>query len=541
MMRLALSIAALALGAALLAFAAVREAAAGKAPEGGTFRISFAPPEQLDHVDPALSNTQAGWSVLDTTCAPLMAYPDKPAPAAFRIVPEVAAGYPAVSRDGKTYTFTLKSGFRFSDGSPVRASAFARAINRALAPEMKSPGAHYMQEIAGARDVRAGKATAAAGVVARGNRLVIRLTQPVADFPVRTTMPSFCAVPPTLPADPEGVRAFPAAGPYYVAEYRPGQRVLLQRNRFYGGRRPHHVDGFDVDLGAASAQEMIARIERGEADWGIGPPPIFFLPELRLAAKYGVNRAQFFVKPGFTFRGFVLNTSRPLFRDNPKLRQAVNFAVDRAALGRASGGDLAGRLTDQYLPPSIPGFKDARIYPLDGPDLAKARSLARGNTRDGKAVLYTYDFAVSLAGAQILSRNLAEIGLDVEVRGIPVPAYPARVSARDEPYDIAFLVTPSVDYIDPYTFLNIFLDGRFIGSTNWAKFDSPKYNRLLRAAARLRGDERARAYGELDVQLARDAAPIIATSYVSEPTLVSNRVGCVILRPALDLTAVCVQ
>jgi peptide/nickel transport system substrate-binding protein len=532
-----------AIGVGLLVSAAhpTAEGAAEQARKGGTFRVIFGAPEQLDHIDPALANTQAAWALLDTTCVRLMTYPDKPPPAAFRAVPEVATSYPKVSRDNKTFTFTLRSGFRFSDGTPVRASAFARAIYRTLAPGVRSPGIQYTRDIVGAEDVQAGRRTVPVGVVARGNRLVIRFRQPIADFPARTTMPFFCAVPPTLPADPEGVSALPGAGPYYIGEYRPGQRVVLQRNRFYRGKRPHHVDRFEVNLQANSAQEVLDRIERGDADWGIAPPPNYFAGDRRLIAKYGVNKSQFFVRPGFTFRGYVLNTSRPLFRDNARLRQAVNFAIDRSAVQRYAGGLVAGRLTDQYLPPSLPGFRDARIYPLQGPNLQKAQALARGQTRGGKAVLYTYDIPLSLGGAQILKENLAKIGLEVEIQGVPVPAYPARVSARDAPFDIAFVVTPSVDYYDPYAYLNLFFDGRFVGSTNWAHFESAKYNRLLRGAARLRGDARYRAYGKLDAEIARDQAPMVATAYVTEPTLVSRRVGCMILRPTLDLTAVCLK
>jgi len=71
----------------------------------------------------------------------------------------------------------------------------------------------YVREIVGAKDVLAGKAKSAKGVVARGNKLVLRFTRALPDFPVRTTMSFFCAVPPTLPAEPEGVGAYPGAGP----------------------------------------------------------------------------------------------------------------------------------------------------------------------------------------------------------------------------------------------------------------------------------------------------------------------------------------
>ena len=101
--------------------------ATAKVREGGIFRISL---ESLDYIDPALAYTLPGWALIDTTCARLMTYPDKPPPEGYRLVPEVAAAYPRMSEGGRTWTFTLRTGFRFSDGSAVRASAFARAIAR---------------------------------------------------------------------------------------------------------------------------------------------------------------------------------------------------------------------------------------------------------------------------------------------------------------------------------------------------------------------------------------------------------------------------
>lgn len=537
--RLQWAAAAIALGGVLVA-GSMQPPAVGsvgnEVREGGDFRINFGA-ALFDHVDPALAYSTSSWAVLDTVCATLMAYPDKPPPAGYRLVPGVAKTYPRMSRDGKTWTFTLRTGFRFSDGTPVRASAFARAINRTLAPGVPSGGAQYTQGIVGAEDVQKGKAKSARGVVARGNTLTVRFEQPVPDFPAQTTMPFFCAVPPGLPADPEGVGAFPAAGPYYVADYRPGERIVIERNPHYGGRRPHHVDRFLVDLRSSSPDRALDAVERGDADWGFVLRELYFNPARGLARKYGVNKSRFFVKPGLSFNGYALNTSRPLFRDNARLRQAVNFAIDRSAL-EGSGG--AGQLTDQYLPATMPGFRDAKIYPLRRPDLRRARALARGQTRGGKAVLYTLDYPQKLVFARIVARNLAKIGLDVQVKGLPIDAFFSRAGARNEPVDIVFSPwTP--DYIDPSTYLNAFFESRFIAGSNWARFESPVYDRLLIRAAGLEGAARARAYGALDVRLARDAAPMVATTFLNEPTLVSKRVGCIVLRPALDLTAVCLK
>ena len=351
--------------------------------QGGIFHVALA---DLDYVDPALAYTPGSWAVLDTTCARLMTYPDKALPEGLSVVPEVAADYPKISRNGKTFTFKLRSGFRFSDGTPVHASAFARAINRTLAKGVESGAAQYTADIVGAADVQAGKTTTAAGVSARGNTLVVRFTRPVVDFAAITTMPFLCAVPPTMPPDPEGVRVFASAGPYVVTEYRPGERVTIRRNPFYRGSRPHNVDGFDVDLRSADFFEVLDRIERGEADWGLAVAPVYFQPGRNLAAKYGVNRSQFFIRPGKILRHLVFNTSRPLFRGNAALRRAVNFALNRRELVRAvASTPLAERVTDQYLPWGMPGFTDADIYPLERTDLERARRLARCLSRDACA------------------------------------------------------------------------------------------------------------------------------------------------------------
>jgi peptide/nickel transport system substrate-binding protein len=537
--RLVLAVAALA--AALLGLASAHSGSSGPSatpPRGGILKVVFAPPEQLDTMDPAIANTQASWSLLDLTCARLMTYPDKPTPQAFRLVPEVAAAPPKVSRDEKTYTFTLRRTFRFSDGKPVDARAFARGINRTLAPGLRSLGTRYLEDIVGARAVLNGRAANARGVVARGYRLIIRLERPLGDFPARTSMPFLCAVPPNLPADPEGRGAFAGSGPYYVSEYRPGQRVTIRRNRYYRGTRPHHLDGFSADLTVSSPQEVLDRIEDGRADWGIIPPPLYFAPERGLIRKYGINKTQFFIRPGFTLRAFMLNTNRPLFRGNLSLRRAINYAVDRRSF---RGGDPRARLTDQFLAPQLPGFRDAKIYPLHGPDLRKARALARGHLRSGKATLYVVDLPLTIGLGQILKQNLAQIGLEVEVKPIPPPAYQTRLTTPGEPFDMAFFVTPSVDYYDPYAFLNLYFESRFIGRTNVSNLRSATYDRRLRAASRLRGKARTRAYGRLDGDLMREVAPVSPLTYITEPTLVSKRVGCVLLRPALDLAAACLK
>jgi peptide/nickel transport system substrate-binding protein/oligopeptide transport system substrate-binding protein len=232
---------------------------------------------------------------------------------------------------------------------------------------------------------------------------------------------------------------------------------------------------------------------------------------------------------------FVLNASRPLFRNNVKLRQAVNFAVDRVAIAREFG-PLLVTPTDQYL-----AYLDARIYPLKGPDLGKARALAKGHRRGGKAVLYTRDDPVAVAQAQILERNLSRIGIEVEIHAFPGNLLFEKLKSGQHDFDIG---RAGFGFVDPPQILSQLFDGRTIGrpdNVNWSYFNSPKYNRLLDRAASLTGEGRYRAYGELDVQLSRDAAPAIPLAFANFIAFVSRRTGCVVLNPAFDLTAVCLK
>ncbi len=518
-MRRALTLAGLVVGAALLL------AAAGSPrgiKEGGAFRIGMAT-GSVTTIDPAL-----GVQLLAPACGSLMDYPAKP---------ELAEADPMISGAGTVYTFTVRKDARFSDGSRVTARAFARAIERILDPAMQGYAASDLAAaLVGGEDVVAGRTKKPSGVSARGRVLTLRLTKRIPDF--LSSVEQLCAVPPSLPADPEGAKApLSSPAPYYVAQYVPGERLVLERNRFYRGQRPHHVDRFVADL-HLDAGSIIDSIASGEFDFSSTINIGERASELR--QRYGVNKSQLFVRPASELRMFVLNTRGPLFKNNPNLRQAVNFAVDRKALTRELG-PLAGTPTDKYLSPSQAGYRDERLYPLKGADLRRARALAKGHTRSGKAILYTTVRPEDVAQAQVLRQNLAAIGLEVEITQFPRPLLFEKLADGGNGFDIgrvAWVHSP-----DPSWFAGIF-DGRTIGqagSQNWSYFDSRTYNRLFAEASRLTGNERYRAYGKLDLQLSREAAPAIPIANLNAIAFVSARVGCVVMNPNLDLTAVCLK
>lgn len=499
-------------------------------------------------IDPVQYSTP--FEISFATCALLYSTPDRPFPEGSRLVPEVAAGEPLVSDDGRIYTFRLRSGFRFSPPSnePVTAAAFERTLKRALSPAVGAFQGSILSDIAGADDYSAGRTKTLEGVSARDGTLVIRLTRPVPNLPARLSSPAFCAVPPGTPLEEQAVNPVPSAGPYYIASYTPERSLVLRRNPNYGGERPQGLEEFRFEFGAP-AERGVEEVEAGRADYvvlqpGFGSLQVSTQVADRLEASYGpgseaarAGRQQLFTQSLPSVDTFAFNTHSGPFTD-PRLRRAVNYAIDRPALAKDTGFGFAGKPADQYIAPGIPGFEDAAIYPLGGPDLATARRLAGGERH--RAVLYTCSRPGCTADAQILQSNLDAIGIDLEVRQFPGDLFFDEILAPDRPWpwDLTYWGW-AVDYPDPYDYINTLYGP---GSGPPHGFRDPGLWRRMARASRLSGDARLRAYARLDRDLARAApAAVYASGIISH--FLSARMGCPVLHPiwGLDLAALCVR
>jgi YVTN family beta-propeller protein len=519
-------------------------APAGRGSGGGTVRMVT--PRDIDYMDPALAYTVLSQQLLYATCAKLVNYPDRPPPGGSNVTAEVAAALPKPTAGGTTYTFTIRPGFRFSPplNEPVTAQTFKFSIERTLDPKMHSPIAQYLADIVGARAYMAGRAGTITGLVAAGDTLTIHLLHPVPDFLVRLAQPAFCAVPPDTPINPDGVRVIPSAGPYYVSSYIPKQGVVLTRNPNYHGSRPHHFAKIELAVGV-STQRSATEIEAGTADYtpfGVSSSTAITALVSQLVHRFGSGSAaaargdqRYFVYPTAQLDYFYLNSHRPLFAD-VRMRQAVNFAIDRRRIG--AYGDAYNPLPDRpathYLSPEVPGFRDVRVYPLS-PDVAKARALAGSGRRT--AVLYTCDAYPCPEQAQIVTTDLARIGIRVEVRELPLTTLFARETTPGEPFDLGWQGWLP-DYPDPEAMLDPLLEEPAYGPT----FDDPVWQRKLAAAARLSGPARYLSYGALDLDLAREAAPLAAIGNLDSAEFFSARIGCEVYGVYdIDLAALCLR
>jgi ABC-type transport system substrate-binding protein/class 3 adenylate cyclase/tRNA A-37 threonylcarbamoyl transferase component Bud32 len=515
------------------------------ADEVATFSLAE---DWLDDFDPAhaFPSPPFRMQLEHATGAQLLNYPDTTAPRGSQLRPEVATTLPTVSPDGRTYTFRIRRGFRFSPPSTqqVTAETFKFSIERALSKGLgpTAPAYGFVSDIEGAAAFHAGKAEHVSGIVADGDTLRIRLVAPTGDFLARLSMPFFAAVPIGTPIVNGGVDTpIPSAGPYYLKVAWEDELRVLERNPNYRGPRRHRLQRIVYDIGN-STHRIVSRIESGAADYSADvQQESTFAAGGPLDSRFGPDRARPGTTPRLTqtpqpgFRFIQFNTARGPFA-NARLRRAVNSALDRRALASVLG-ELP---TDSYLPPGLPGATPrARVYRL-APNLARARALSGGF--HGTVALYSCGRPECTSVAHIVRANLAPLGIRVRIVQVDEPF--SATQAPGAKYDMA-LVTWFYDYPDPSEVLNLFLDPNGF-RPEWAPrplLIPAGYRRALEQAALLRGPARTARYADLATRLERNVAPFAAYSTPVMPEFFSARLGCHITQPvvgAVDIGTLCI-
>ena len=516
--------------------------------DGPELRLSL--PGDYLVLDPAASHSNVDEQLQTATCANLLAYRDAGGSAGGRLRPEVAAALPSVSRGGRTWTFHIRPGFRFSPPSnePVTAATFKHTLERAFSPKAAEGGRgpSSAPELVGLPAFAAGRAAHIAGIRARGDTLSITLARPSGDLPTRLSLPHLCPVPLSVPIArrPPG-RPLPSNGPYYVASNSPARLVLLP-NPGYAGRRPRPWARIVYSIGVPTSV-AVALVERGELDY----LPVEYGNDSPLVSggvldrRYGPHGdAARATRPRYVLASLpfldymVLNAGRPLFRD-VRRRRAVNLGIDRAALALA----YRDTATDGIVPPAVPGFPAGASYPVGGADVATARRLL-GGVRHRAVVAYCTYFPYGDGDlgriARIVRTQLARIGIDAAL--VSTSQCGDRYDARVRRADLVLVTNFGSQVRDPADFLERAVEpgayGAALGPGPWR---TAAFRRRLERARGLRGGARTAAY----VRIARDlmrAAPFAVYGAFSGGQYISPRIGCRAANASsdlLDLLALC--
>ena len=286
--------------------------------------------------------------------------------AGLQLVPDLAVSLPTPTDGGRSYSFQLRPGIRYSTGALVRPQDFRRAIERTL--DLARQGAFnapYYADIVGARSCLAAPkkpCDLSRGIEthAGSNTVTFHLTSPDPDFLYKLDLPSAFAVPAGTPLHPRGF--LPATGPYEIASFDPKRGIRLVRNpRFREWSPAAQPSGFPdaiVERFQGSPDAHVAAVLHGSADLASGetrPSPT------ALASVRTQHASQLEVNPWDITYFLALNTRVPPF-DDVRARQALNFAVDRERLKDLTVGPGLGQVTCQVLAPKPPGVSP--VLPL---------------------------------------------------------------------------------------------------------------------------------------------------------------------------------
>jgi DNA-binding SARP family transcriptional activator/ABC-type transport system substrate-binding protein len=481
---------------------------------GAILRVGFTT-AWFDITDPALAampgikNWATEQQLQNATCARLLRYNTAAAPVRWRLAPEIAKALPAVSRDGRTYTFRIRSGFRFSppSGQRVTARTFKYSIERALSPALgrNPPALQLGSDIAGLRAYRAGNTRHISGITAHGDTLAITLVRRSPDLPDRIATPQFCPVPigTPIPATGDHDVPIPSAGPYYLSANGGGEVAVIRRNPNYHGSRPRRLDAAVVRE-HIPLEETVARVESGSDDY-VAENGAALQADGPVAARFGrgaYGGRRYFRTPLLGTDELVFNTERGPLK-HARLRRAINYALDRPAIAAALG-DLP---TDRYLPVAMPGAVGGNVYPLRGPDLRRARALMEA--RHASVTLSTCSQPQCVRVGRIVTADLQRIGIRVRERRHPGDVSPrTRRSGADIVLARVFALYP-----DPVAFMR-----RAFG----VAAERLGVNRL----AGLDRRRRLSAAGRLELALLRRQPPAAALGTPTIPEFFSARVGC---------------
>ncbi len=460
-------------------------------------------------LDPALAYEEAFRSIAELVFARLITFD-----AEGRLIPDLATEVPR-SPDGRSYTFELRPGLHFHDGSELLARDIQRSFERLLHPKTPTPAASLYLMIQGAKAFHEGKSPHIEGLRVTGDRrITIDLEAPDATFLARLTMPFAAPVCASagLVADPRSAALPCGAGPFRATSWEADRSLILRRNEAYHQPGRPYLDGVEW-LVSLPARSQRYKFEKGDLDFthdlSASEAALFRASE----AWAGQHR---WVETQGT-NGVFLNTELPPF-DRREVRRAVSKALDPSVLTHLRP-DMV--IADRVVPPSIPGVSRQRVmrrFDLDGALEEMARAGYAFDPKTGRggypepidyiAVPDTWD----QQSGEIWQQQLAKIGIRVRLRLVTFAAFLSESGRRRA---VPMGKTGwNADFPDPSNFFEPILTTAAIsdeGSENSAFFSSAALDALLvRAHGEPDPERRASLYEDAEA-IIRDEAPWIPT------------------------------
>ncbi|MBM01530.1 MAG: ABC transporter substrate-binding protein [Chloroflexi bacterium] len=392
-------------------------------------------------------------------------------------IPDLAKSWD-VSENGTLYTFTLRENIKFSDGSPVTANDFMYSFNRAANPDTESPVAElYLGDIIGVQEVLDGESTEISGIKVIDDRnLQIKIDSPKAYFLKKLTYPTAYVLKESNVSEggDNWTDSPVVTGPFTLERYDLGQVLILKRNELYWGDKAK-LDRVEFNLAGGVPMAMY---ENGEIDiTGVG------LADLERVQDQNdpLSSDLVSVPPSFTINYIGFNVKQPPF-DDPKFRQALNYAVDKQLIATQVYSDLV-KPAYGILPPNFPGFSsDVKGLEYD-PDLA-VKLLGESKYADPETRPLIVVTIPGTGGSPSLDMEVVAdmwdrvLGIQIEIQQVEWATY--LQDLHRERLQVWGGSGWQADYPDPQDFVDILFHSESKG--NHGNYSNPQVDEILEEA-----------------------------------------------------------
>ncbi|GLV80811.1 ABC transporter substrate-binding protein [Streptomyces lavendulae subsp. lavendulae] len=501
--------------------------ASGSAPQkGGTLTVLNNEPQS--DFDPARLYTSGGGNVPSLVFRTLTTRNREDGPAGAKVVPDLATDLGRPNADATEWTYTLKDGLKYEDGSPITTADIKYGIERSFAAEL-SGGAPYLRDwLVGGETYEGPYKDGGKGldsiVVPDAKTIVFKLRKPEGEFPFLATQTQFAPVPKAKDTGVKYEEHPVSSGPYKVAKNTgDGETLLLERNENWDPKtdeeRKAYPDRIDVRSGldAAVINQRLSTSSGPDSaavttDTNLGPAELAQIGDNKeLASRVGTGH--------FGYVNYLAFNPKVAPFDNPKVRQAIAYAVNRTSVVNAAGGSALAEPATTFLPEREAfGYTPYDPFPAGKTgNPAKAKELLKeAGFADGLTITLTHSNAqnrqTSPEIATAVQQALAAAGITVKLEGLETNAFnERRWDAKNTPG--FFLSRWGADWPSGGPFLAPIFDGRQIvtnGSNyNHAQLNDPAVNAEIDEIAKLTDLTAAgKRWGALDKKIGEQALDV---------------------------------
>ena len=452
-------------------------------------------------LDPALGYDPQTWPAVKMLFDGLLDYK----PGTSQLEPRIAAAMPTVSKDGRTFTFKLRSDVRFTNGRQLTAKDVKYSLERVLNPASKSPGSSFLTGIFGVKAFVQGRDTQVTGIVAPDAQTVqIRLIEPDATF-LNVMAMNFAFIVPKEAvenAKPNFRRQPIGSGPFKLESWIAGKSAVFGRNPNYFRPGFPKLNRVTAKLGLDQTAAFAA-FKRGEVDL-LGDE--LQSSEFLKAKNDPKLKAQLISYPKGQIQYLGINTEMPPF-NKLEVRQALNHAIDKQKLLEVIAG--RGVIAQQILPPTIPGHDPK--YQGYNYDPSKARDLLKqaGFEQGFSSTIYTFATEPNPQIAKSIQSDLAQIGIRTTIKTLDQPKL---LEVAGTPKTVPLVLSYWIqDFPDPSVFYWPLLSCRSAtqGEFNWSFACSKLFDQLASKADQMadptQREARALEYRDLFARLMQQA------------------------------------